>query len=279
MATNISRGGFPLCVYNRTRDKAERLARTASASIADHPSALAAASDIVITMLADIAAVEDVYTRRDGVLEGIQPGAIAVEMSTVGPEAVRELAEIVRAAGARLIDAPVSGSVALAEEARLTIMAGGAAEDVERVRPVLETMASRLFHVGPVSTGATLKLAVNTIVYGLCQALSEGLVLAERAGIDRATAYEVIAASAVAAPFVHYRRTEFERPGESPVAFRLALAKRDLDLILGLGERLRSPMPQAELNRSVLEAAVIDGFGDNDVSAVAAYLRQLVRGD
>jgi 3-hydroxyisobutyrate dehydrogenase-like beta-hydroxyacid dehydrogenase len=173
------------------------------------------------------------------------------------------------------VDAPVSGSVTLAEEARLTIMAGGAAEDVEQVRPILETMGSRLFHIGPVGSGATLKLALNAIVYGLCEALSEGLVLAERAGIDRLKAYEVIASSAVAAPFVHYRRTEFERPGEPPVAFRLTLAKRDLDLILDLGERLRSPMPQAGVNRSILEAAVVNGFGERDVSAVADYLRQM----
>jgi 3-hydroxyisobutyrate dehydrogenase/2-hydroxy-3-oxopropionate reductase len=278
MATNVARAGHRMWLYNRTRDKAEELAGAIGASVADDPCSLAAESDIVITMVADIDAVDDVYTRPDGILKGIQPHAIAVEMSTIGPEAVQRLAEAVREAGARLVDAPVSGSVTLAEEARLTIMAGGAVADVEQVRPVLQTMGGQLFHIGPVGFGASLKLAVNAIVYGLCQALSEGLVLAERAGIDRLKAYEVIASSAVAAPFVHYRRTEFEHPGEPPVAFRLTLAKRDLDLILALGERLRSPMPQTGVNRSILEAAVVNGFGERDVSAVADYLRQM-RGD
>jgi 3-hydroxyisobutyrate dehydrogenase/2-hydroxy-3-oxopropionate reductase len=169
--------------------------------------------------------------------------------------------------------------VALAEQAQLTIMVGGDTADVERARPVLETLAARVFHLGPVTTGATLKLAVNTIVYGLCQALSEGLVLAERAGIDRIAAYEVIASSAVGAPFVHYRRAEFESPGQSPVAFRLALAKKDLDLILSLSEQMGSPMPQAGVNRNILEAAMAEGFGDCDVSAVAEFLRTMRRGD
>jgi 3-hydroxyisobutyrate dehydrogenase-like beta-hydroxyacid dehydrogenase len=136
-----------------------------------------------------------------------------------------------------------------------------------------------VFHVGPVGSGATIKLAVNAVIYGLCEALAEGLVLAERAGVERTTAYEIFASSAVAAPFVHYRRQEFERPGEPPVAFRLALAKKDLDLILELSERLQSPMPQAAANIGVLEAAMSGGYADHDVSAVAEYLRRGPRRD
>jgi 3-hydroxyisobutyrate dehydrogenase/2-hydroxy-3-oxopropionate reductase len=118
-----------------------------------------------------------------------------------------------------------------------------------------------------------MKLAVNTIIYGLNQALSEGLVLAECAGIDRLTAYKIFACSAIAAPFVHYRREAFERPQDVPVALRLSLAEKDLHLILELAQQLQAPLPQAMSNLAVVEKASSQGFEDHDVSGVAEYLR------
>jgi 3-hydroxyisobutyrate dehydrogenase-like beta-hydroxyacid dehydrogenase len=275
MAANIRSAGFELHLFNRTRSKAEEEARRTGSVVGDSPAAVASSVDVVVTMLADHAAIDEMYLQPGGILEGLRPNAIAVDMSTLGPDAVLDLADKVRATGAEFVDAPVSGSVALAESAALTIMVGGEPDVVERARPVLETMGARVFHVGPVGTGATMKLAVNTVVYGLCQALSEGLVLAERAGIQRGIAYDVFSSSAISAPFVHYRRREFEHPGQPPVSFRLALAKKDMDLIMSLGERLGSPLPQARVNTEVLEAARTSGLADADVSAVADFLRQL----
>jgi 3-hydroxyisobutyrate dehydrogenase-like beta-hydroxyacid dehydrogenase len=136
-------------------------------------------------------------------------------------------------------------------------------------------MGSRIIHVGPLGSAAILKLAINVIVYGLNGAVSEALVLAERAGIAREVAYEAIASSAAAAPFVHYRRETFERPGEVPVAFRLTLAEKDMKLALDLAFELRHSMPQAQTNQAILKAAADNGFADHDVSAVAEYLRQM----
>jgi 3-hydroxyisobutyrate dehydrogenase/2-hydroxy-3-oxopropionate reductase len=277
MAGNLSRAGFDVRLYNRTRERAESLAREIGAVVADRPADVAASADVIVTMLADGPAVESVYCDGGGIVDGVRPGAIAVEMSTIGPAVVDRLAAALARAGAHLVDAPVSGSVALARDRQLTVMAGGTSEDFERVRRVLEAMGSRVFHVGPVGSGATIKLAVNAVIYGLCEALAEGLVLAERAGIERTIAYEIFASSAAAAPFVHYRRHEFERPGEAPVAFRLALAKKDLDLILELSERVHAPMPQAATNIGVLEAAMSGGFSDDDVAAVAEFLRRGAR--
>jgi 3-hydroxyisobutyrate dehydrogenase-like beta-hydroxyacid dehydrogenase len=121
--------------------------------------------------------------------------------------------------------------------------------------------------------GAAMKLALNAVVYGLNEALAEGLVLAERAGIERAQAYEIFTASAIAAPFVHYRRDTFERPGETPVLLRLSLAEKDLRLILDLAAECGHSMPQAELNVEVLRLAIEHGFADHDVAAVAELLR------
>ena len=273
MAANIARAGFPLTVWNRTASKSEALAAETGATVAASPADLARAVDVVITMVADGRVLTDLYTGAGAICGSLSAGTVCVDMSTVSPDESRQVAAAVESAGGRFVDAPVSGSTAPASAGTLTIMAGGRPEDVEPLRPVFEAMGSRLYHMGPVGSGATIKLAVNSIVYGLGQAVAEALVLAEAAGIGRETAYEVFANSAIAAPFVHYRQEAFLRPGEVPVAFRMVLAKKDLDLALDLARSVGASMPQAGLNRSELVEAISAGYGDHDMSAVAEYLR------
>jgi 3-hydroxyisobutyrate dehydrogenase/2-hydroxy-3-oxopropionate reductase len=250
---------------------AQSFAADTGADACATPAELAQRVDVVITMVADDEASAGVHLGGDGIAAGSGPGTIAIEMSTVGVEHVRRLAAELPCA---LLDVPVSGSVSMATEGTLTLMAGGDAGAFERVEPVLLSLGSRIFHLGSTGSGAAMKLAVNSVIYGLNEALSEGLVLAERVGIAREQAYEVLASSAVAAPFVHYRREAFERPGEVPVAFRLALAAKDLHLILDLAGRSGAQMPQAELNLDVLARALEAGLADADVSAVAELLRR-----
>ena len=154
-------------------------------------------------MLADDDAVRALYGGADGIAAGLRPGTVAIDMSTVLPATIAAVGAASGRRGAGVLDAPVSGSVSTALAGELTIMVGGEAADLERARPALERLAKRIFHLGPLGTGAAMKLAVNTVVYGLNGAVSEALVLAERSGIARATAYDVLAASAVGAPFVH----------------------------------------------------------------------------
>lgn len=273
MAANVAHAGFPVFAHNRTRERADAFARsTEGVTVCASPAEVSAVADVVLTMLADGPAVDEVYLGELGLFAGARPGTVFVEMSTIGPEHAAALGERVREAGLELVDAPVSGSVSTAESASLLVMAGGSDSAVARVRPILEAIGS-VVHVGPSGSGATMKLAVNTVVYGLNQSVSEALVLAERAGLDRRLTYEAFASSAVAAPFVHYRRAAFERPGEVPVAFRVELASRDLRLILDLGEKVGADLRQAETNLVVLDQAVDAGFGNEDVSAVASYLR------
>ena len=273
MATNIAAAGFPLVVWNRTPSKSETIAARTGARVAASPAILAAGADVVITMVADGDVLLDLYTGSGAMAGSLRAGTVCVDMSTISPGQAAELAAAAAGAGCSFIDAPVSGSVALAEAGTLTVMAGGEAADVEAVRPVLEAMSARIYHMGPVGSGATIKLAVNSIVYGLGQAVSEALVLAEAAGIERARAYEVFANSAIAAPFVHYRQEAFLKPGQVPVAFRMVLARKDLDLALELAGRVGAALPQGELNRAVIAEAVEAGFGDHDMSAVAQHLR------
>jgi 3-hydroxyisobutyrate dehydrogenase-like beta-hydroxyacid dehydrogenase len=167
----------------------------------------------------------------------------------------------------------VSGSVALAESGKLTLMVGGTDDDVERARPVLEALGATIFHLGPLGSGAAMKLAVNTVIFGLNEALAEGLVLAEAAGIRRGLAYDVLAASAVGAPYVGYKRAAFLDPETTPVAFALDLAAKDLRLIDGLAAATGVGLPQARTNLAVIEAAIAGVGGDQDFSAVAGHLR------
>lgn len=276
MVGTLRRSGFDVVAWNRDRAKADEVARTTGAGIAETPSEAAATSDVAITSLADDAAVEAVYADALG---GFHADQVILEMSTIAPETVRTIAPSVLARGAAMLDAPVSGSVPVVERGELTIMVGGEPDVLERARPVLEALSSTIIHVGELGTGATMKLAVNALVHGLAVALSESLVLAERAGVERTTAYEVFASGAAAAPFVLYKRAAFERPDETPVAFSLDLVAKDLDLILALAERVGAPMPQADTNRGEVRAALESGLADRDMSALADYLRGIERSD
>ena len=224
-------------------------------------------------MLADADALRETYSGDDGVAAGLQPGAIAIDMGTTGPEGVAWLDETVRGVGGTVVDAPVSGSTATATEGTLTIMAGGTEDDVERARPVLESIGSRVYHLGATGTGAVMKLAVNSVIFALGQAISESLVLAERAGIERERAYEIFENSAVAAPMVKYRRDQYLHPESTAVAFAMSLARKDLLLILDLAESLGTPMPQAGIDLESYGRAIDAGFGEQDMAALARYLR------
>jgi 3-hydroxyisobutyrate dehydrogenase-like beta-hydroxyacid dehydrogenase len=274
MIGTLRRAGFDVVAWNRDRDKADEVARTSGAEVAETAGEATAAADVALTSLADDAAVESVYADA---LEGFHDGQVVLEMSTIAPQTVRRVAPSVLGQGASMLDAPVSGSVPVVERGELTIMVGGPSEGLERARPVLEALSSKIIHVGELGAGATMKLAVNALVHGLGVALSESLVLAERAGVERTTAYEVFASGAAAAPFVLYKRAAFERPDETPVAFSLGLVAKDLDLILSLAEQVGAPMRQANSNREEVREAVAAGMGDRDMSALAEHLRSIER--
>jgi 3-hydroxyisobutyrate dehydrogenase/2-hydroxy-3-oxopropionate reductase len=273
MARALSRDGHDLVLYNRTGDTARALATELGASVAASPAEAAATADVLISMLTDGDAVLATYEGELGVLAGLRRGQVILEMSTVLPEVSRSLDEHVRARGAAILDAPVSGSVSLAEAGQLTIMVGGDEAGLERARPVLESLSARVIHMGPLGSAAVMKLAVNNVILGINQSISESLVLAERAGIDRAKAYEVFAGSAVGAPFVQYKQSAFVDPDATPVAFSIDLAAKDMGLILELGEQVGADLPQAEINVAVLHEIADAGGGGRDLSWVASHLR------
>jgi 3-hydroxyisobutyrate dehydrogenase-like beta-hydroxyacid dehydrogenase len=273
MARRFHGAGYPLVVWNRDRSKADAVGADTGAIIAQTAAGAAASADIVVTSLADDAALRSVYLGPDGIVSGISAGTVAVDTSTVDPGTILEVGEAVDAAGGGFVDCPVSGSVSTVEAGALTIMAGGASDLIDTVEPVLSTIAKRVIRVGERGAGAACKLAVNSLLHGLNIALSEALVLAERAGVGRELAYEVFASGAAGAPFLEYKRQAYEQPEETAVAFSLDLVAKDLELITDLGARVGAPMSQAEAGLEIVTRAIDSGMGEDDLSAVAVFLR------
>lgn len=277
MAGNVLRGGHDLTVFNRTLSRCDPL-RDDGATVATSAGEAVREAEVLVTMLADPAAVEEQILTDDAVLAGAPEGLVWLEMSTIGPSAARAFAGRAAGAGVEMLDAPVSGSVTVAEVAGLVAMVGGSEAALERARPVLETMTKAQFHLGGSGAGAAMKLAVNVMIASQTVAISEALVLAEAAGIERADAYEVIAAGALASPFVDYKKTAFLDPDGTPAAFALDLMRKDLKLALEQGGAAGLPLLGAGASADVMTmAAGLEG-GDEDLVRVADALRRIAAG-
>lgn len=274
MAGRLAEAGADLVLWNRTAQRAREVAKALTATTAPTPRGAVEAAEVVVVSLADDDAVRGAYEGADGMCHGLGHGAVVVDTSTVDPETPRRLAPMIADCGAVLLDAPVSGSVSVAESGSLAFMVGGPETALELVRPVLDVLGAKVFHLGGVGAGATMKLVVNSVLLGLNQAVAEGLVLAERAGLDREAAYGVLAAGAVGAPFVQYKREAFLHPETAAVAFTLALVAKDLGLAADLADRVGARVEQLLLNREVALEAVGAGLADRDLSAVAELLRR-----
>jgi 3-hydroxyisobutyrate dehydrogenase-like beta-hydroxyacid dehydrogenase len=273
MGGRIAGAGHDLVVFNRTRSRAAEVAQRTGAEVADTARDAAASAEVCVISLADDPAVMATYLDDTGLVAGLQPGAIVCEASTVAPATVGGLAPLVAQQGATLLDTPVSGSVSTVESGTITVMVGGDRDALDRARPVLEAFAKSIFHLGDVGAGATMKLVVNSLVGSLNVAVSEALVLAEKAGLDRETVYDIFEAGAAGAPYVKYKRAAFLNPGEVPVAFSLELAAKDLELIHDLAQRTGTRMDQGEASRQLVAEAVQAGLAERDISEVAEFLR------
>ncbi len=274
MARRFHDSGYPLVVWNRDRSKSEAFAAGTGAEVAADAGSAAGKAEIAVTSLADDEALRTVYLGSGGITEGVQPGSLVIDTSTVHPRTVIEVGAAIDGAGASFVDCPVSGSVSTVEAGALTIMAGGDPELVARAETLLDAIAKRVIPVGARGAGAAAKLAVNSLVHGLNVALSEALVLAEKAGIDREVAYEVFASGAGGAPFVEYKRAAYLHPDDAEVGFTLDLVAKDLDLITTLGEEVGAPMSQARAGLDIVRRANESGMSSHDLSAIAEFLRK-----
>jgi 3-hydroxyisobutyrate dehydrogenase-like beta-hydroxyacid dehydrogenase len=265
--------GHDVAVWNRTRGKAEPLLE-AGATWADSPRGVAERSEIVFTMVTSTAAVQAVVEGPDGILAGLGDGKIYVDMSTASPANTRELAERVAATGAQMLDAPVSGTSLTVDQGKVSIMVGGDADAFERARPVLETIGPKVFHLGESGAAVTMKIAVNLSLAVQMLAFSEGLLLAEKSGIPREQAVEVMLASVIASPMVVYRGPlVLGHPDE--VWFDCHMMQKDMDLALELGRELEVPLPTTAVTNELLTAAKGMGIGERDFAVLFDVLASL----
>lgn len=266
MARHIRLAGYELVVHDASPGAAAPLVE-AGAEWAATPQAVAATCRVVITCLPTPRIVEEVVLGPGGLKDGWRPGDVYVDMSTNSPAVVRRIAEAAASLGVAVLDAPVSGGTRGAEAGTLTIMVGGPAEALDRVRGVLEPMTNKIFHLGDVGCGNVAKL-VNNMIGLACTAVSaEGFVLAAKAGIDPVALQELLIISTADNWAIRqFPRTVFE--GEFQPGFKISLAYKDIVLALGLGEEYLVPLPVGEATKADLERAVEAGLGELGVDAI-----------
>src|SRR5215469_4006594 len=204
MADRLMSKGHKVTGYNRTRSKAEWLVKKGMA-LADSPKAVCESADVIFVMVTNSAALEAVANSPDGLLAGLSPGKVVVDMSTVGPAVSRALAAKVREKGAEMVDAPVSGSIVTLQQGKLSVMVGGNKATFERVKPILDDVGPKVTHVGDNGLALVMKIATNLSLAVQMLAFSEGVLLAEKSGISREIAVEVLVNSAIASPMIKYR--------------------------------------------------------------------------
>ena len=272
MARNVMEAGYDLVVYNRTREKAEEISGD-GATVADSPREVAEGSDVVITMLPDSPDVWEVVGGENGVLEGIEEGALLVDMSTISPVVTRELAEEVEERGASMLDAPVSGGDVGAQEGTLSIMVGGGEEDFERARPLFEVMGQTITHVGPSGAGQTAKAANQIVVALTIEAISEALVLGSKAGAAPEKILEALSGGLAGSKVMEAKREKFLSHTFDP-GFRVELHHKDLGIALAAGREYGVPLPVTAIVDQMLGSLKVKGKGDKDHSTILTLIEE-----
>jgi 3-hydroxyisobutyrate dehydrogenase-like beta-hydroxyacid dehydrogenase len=259
--------------YNRTKSKADWLIKKGM-KWGNSPREVAAASEVVFSMVTNSAALDAIMNGPDGVLAGLTPGKTVVDISTVSPAFSREIAKKVREKGCDMVDAPVSGSVITLQEGKLSVMVGGRKETFEKVKPLLLDIGPKVTYVGDNGLALVMKIGTNLSLAVQMLAFCEGVLLAEKSGIKRETAVDVLTHSVIASPMVQYRGPfVLKMPDEA--WFNVNMMQKDMLLALELGRQLDVPMPTTSITNEFLTAARGMGFVKQDFAVVFEVLAQM----
>ena len=273
MVDRLLAAGHTVTGFNRTRSKAQWLIDKGM-KFGETPAAVAAASDFILSMVTNSAALADIAEGPNGILSVLKPGQLWIDMSTVAPAKARELAEKVRAKGADLVDAPVSGSVITLTSGKLSVMVGGRAETFEKVKPVLLDIGPKVTHVGENGQALVMKIAINLSLAVQMLAFSEGVLLAEKSGIKRSVAVDVITNSVIASPMVQYRGPMvLNMPDEA--WFNVNMMQKDMLLALELGRQVDVPLPTTATTNEMLTAARSMGLAERDFAIIFEVLARM----
>jgi 3-hydroxyisobutyrate dehydrogenase len=274
MASRLAESGYEVAVYNRTRSKAEEVAK-AGARVADSPADAAREADVVCLSLADQDVVSQMLFGDDGAMSSLREGGYILDMSTVPPDFARELAARAADAGRRALDACVLGNPMHSRQGELRVMVGGDEADFRATQGILETIGKEVTYLGESGMGATMKLVLNMLMGVQMPALAEAVVFGERAGLDRSKILEMIAKSGYSSPVMSFRCVLMEQRNFGLAAFKLGLMRKDMMLVLDECQRLGVPMPVSESAHAMLTAAKAQGLGDLDVSAILAFQERM----
>jgi 3-hydroxyisobutyrate dehydrogenase-like beta-hydroxyacid dehydrogenase len=269
MAANLAEAGFELSVWNRTAEKAKRFAEERGAHAASTPRESAEGAGVAITMLPDSPEVEEVLFGPDGAVEGLEEGALVIEMSTIAPSASRQIASRLAEQGIGFMDAPVTGSRPKAESGTLTIMAGGSDADLDRAMPLFEAMGERVVHVGPQGHGAMAKVIANTVTAINAAAIAEALTMARAAGLDLGRFLEVARAGSSGSTMLELKGEPMVEHDFEPL-FRLDHMLKDVRLCIAEAKALGIELNLAEVAERLYAAGAEQGHGDEDFAAVVA---------
>lgn len=273
MAANILRAGYDLTVWNRTPGRITPLAE-AGAAVAAGPADLAARSDVIITCVSDTPDVEAVILGPDGVLQGVRPGSLVIDCSTISPEATRAIAARLRQKGVHLLDAPVSGGSEGAAKGALSIMVGGDADQVARAMPVLQTMGKTITHVGGHGAGQMAKLVNQVLVVVTMQGVAEALLLAQAGGLDLERTLAAVGGGAAGSWMLNNRGPQVIRRDWRP-GFTIDLQQKDLRLVLEAADELGIPLPSTALVFQFYRTLQQRGLGGEGNHALVKALEQL----
>lgn len=276
MALNLLAAGFALTVHSRTKSKAEEVLK-AGASWADTPAEAAANTDVVITCVTDTPDVKKVLLGKSGVIESARAGLICIDMSTICPFETQQMAKRLAEKGVIFIDAPVSGGQIGARQAKLSIMAGGPKEYVEKVRPIFETMGKSITYCGPVGAGQITKLANQVMVIHTIMSISEGLAFAQSAGLDLQTTLAATSAGAAGSNSLKALGPKIIA-GDFAPAFMVDLQLKDLRLVLEYAEKINQPLPGVALAKELLSVLKAQGRGKDGTQALFDVIKQLSGG-
>ena len=274
MACRLTEQGYDVTVYNRTRSKAEDVEKL-GATVADSPAEAAREADVVMLSLADQTVVERMLTGEDGVVDSLRDGGFLVDMSTVPPDYAKEQGERAAEWGYRALDACVLGNPFHARQGELRVMVGGDEGDFGELLPVFESMGKDVTHLGGKGMGATMKLVLNMLMGVQMPALAEAVVFGERAGLPRDKVLDMISQSGYSSPVMSFRCAIMEQRNFEFAAFKLALMRKDMMLVLDESKKLDVPMPVSESAYSMLTAAKAQGLGDLDVAAILAFQERM----
>ena len=274
MARNLLRAGHEVALWSHTAEKAKELAAAEKGKLCATPKEVAQNADCVFLCVGDTAMSEQINLGSDGVIEGIRPGAVVADASTISPSGSRRIGTALGKKGAHYLDVPCTGSTPGANAGTLTFMVGGDQAILDKIRPWMEAMGKKIYYCGGAGMGLQAKLTQNLILSNLLQGFNEGMVLATKAGVDPQLMLEILTNSAAKSGLIDFKAPYVFRRDFSP-QFSVKWMDKDIGLMLDSGKELNVPLPLTGLTRQMFQAAIATGHADEDICSTIKVLESI----